>query len=154
MYEKINGSKYCENENIFFFFGKSQDLKHSKMFCRGSSGRGSTGVVTWVYDETIQGSLKKLLIRTKRKVERIFYFYLFLYFHNFRVEVRGLEQCVSLSDKPKKRRRGEKSPISCWKCVWVQLPVNFQIFGYVLHIQDLSESVLICLGFCFLHILC
>ena len=25
---------------------------------------------------------------------------------------------------------------------------------YVLHVQDLSESVLICLGFCFLHILC
>ena len=33
----------------------------------------------------------------------------------------------------------------------------FQIFGYVLHVlhvQDLSESVLIHLGFCFLHFLC
>ena len=48
-----------------------------------------------------------------------------------------------------------------WACVgycfWVQLPVIFQIFGYVfhvLHVQDLSKSVLIRLGFCFLHILC
>ena len=33
----------------------------------------------------------------------------------------------------------------------------FQIFGYVLHVlyvQDLSESVLICFGVCFLLILC
>ena len=37
---------------------------------------------------------------------------------------------------------------------WVQLPVIFQIFGYVLHVQDLSERVLIFLGFCFLRILC
>ena len=45
-----------------------------------------------------------------------------------------------------------------WACVgycfWVQLLVIFQIFGYVLHVQDLSESVLIRLGFCFLHFLC
>ena len=31
---------------ISSFFGESQDLKHSKMFFRGSSGSGSTGVVT------------------------------------------------------------------------------------------------------------
>ena len=44
--------------------------------------------------------------------------------------------------------------LGCWKGVWGRLPIIFQIFGYVLHVQDLSESVLICLDFCFLHILC
>ena len=62
-----------------------------------------------VYGETIQGNLKKLLIGTKRKVERIFFlFYFILYFHSFRVEVRGLEQCVSLRQTKKKKKRREK----------------------------------------------
>ena len=105
------------------------------MFFRGSSGSSSTGVVTW-YMTKLSREVRRNCGSGPSERQREYFIIIFSQFLSKR-----LEQCVSLSDKPKRRRRGGEKR----RCGTKDNLENASSSSF----SEISLSILLCL-FCLL----